>query len=214
MLPGRLTPTLRKELGATSSTDVLVGIVGRIDPPKQIDTLLRAAAATGNHDIRVAIVGGRLAGSQGYVDELERLGAELLGDRITRAGVRADIPAVMRALDVLVNTSTAEAFGLTLLEAQATATPVVATRAGGAPEFVLDGATGLLVEPGNPIALASALTTLAEDPALRRRLGEGARTHVERNYTQEDHADRLTSLYRAMARPVRADPAGGEAAGG
>ncbi len=78
-----------------------------------------------------------------------------------------DVPDTLRALDVLVNTSVAEPFGLSVLEAQASGVAVVGTRAGGIPDFVFDGDNGLLVPSGDADALAKALDRLVTDPEWR-----------------------------------------------
>ena len=75
----------------------------------------------------------------------------LLGDRARFVGPVDDVPGVLRSLDVLVNASASEPFGLSVLEAQASGVPVIGTDAGGIPEFVTDGETGLLVAPGGPM---------------------------------------------------------------
>ncbi len=82
--------------------------------------------------------------------------ARLLGDRVRFVGPTDDVPAVMRRLDVLVNASRAEPFGLTVLEAQACGVAVVASAAGGIPEFVHDGINGLLFSPGDETSLTQA----------------------------------------------------------
>ena len=78
---------------------------------------------------------------------------------------------MLRSLDVLVNASASEPFGLSVLEAQACGVPVIGTDAGGIPEFVTDGETGLLVAPGQPDALAAGLEpACSATPGLRHDL--------------------------------------------
>ena len=97
---------------------------------------------------------------------------------MTFAGRRADVPDVLRCLDVLVNASDAEPFGRSVLEAQASGVAVVGTDAGGIPEFVDSDVTGLLVPPGVPAALRAALARVLADAepagaAGRRRAPAG-----------------------------------------
>jgi len=96
---------------------------------------------------------------------------------------QAGLPQYLRAADVLVMPTIAQdALGRTAVEAMAAAKPVVASRLGGLPFTVVDGATGLLFEPGNAEDLATKLTTLLDDADLRRRLGEAGRRRFEEHY--------------------------------
>ncbi len=76
--------------------------------------------------------------------------------------------------------------------------PVVSTRVGGVPEVVLDGETGILVEPGDSEQLAQAILTLIENPALRRQMGKRGREHVLANYRWEDNAALMENLYQRI----------------
>ncbi|MCW5772324.1 MAG: glycosyltransferase [Rhodospirillaceae bacterium] len=87
------------------------------------------------------------------------------------------------AADMMLNCANAEAFGQTLLEAAACALPIVATRVGGITDTVIDGANGILVDPGDAEGLAAGCRRLAADPQLRRRLGRRGRRHAERHFT-------------------------------
>ncbi len=105
-------------------------------------------------DARLVVVGDVGVRTSDYAHQLESRAADLLGSRVRFVGRRDDIPDVLRALDILVNASSAEPFGRSVLEAQATGLSVIGTRDGGIPEFVADGETGLLVEPGDVVGLA------------------------------------------------------------
>src|SRR4029079_5219080 len=94
------------------------------------------------------------------------------------AGTRRDIPGVLHAMDVFVLPSLYEGFGIAILEAMAAGKAVVATRVGGIPEFVVPGETGLLVEPGNAMALAEAIGCLLRDPEQARHMGNRGRMRV------------------------------------
>ncbi|MFQ5695850.1 MAG: glycosyltransferase, partial [Terriglobia bacterium] len=95
---------------------------------------------------------------------------------------------------VFVLPSTGEGFGIVFLEAMAHAKPVVAARSGGTPEVVVDGETGLLVEPGDGRALQAALTRLFADTDLRRQMGGTGRRRLEENFTFAHFRQRLTGL--------------------
>jgi glycosyltransferase involved in cell wall biosynthesis len=202
--PGPVDARVRADLGAAPEVP-LVGIVGRVDPRKQVDVVVRAVAQLpASLQARLVVVGASQLAPPEYVAGLRRLAHELLGERVRFVGARADVPDVLRALDVLVNASVAEPFGLTLVEAQACGIPVVATRSGGAPEIVDDGVTGRLVPPGDPGGLAGVLTGLLGDPARRREMGRHARRHAERDHDIERQADRMVAIYGELAsRPPR-----------
>jgi glycosyltransferase involved in cell wall biosynthesis len=116
---------------------------------------------------------------------LRALAADLgLADRVQLLGMRDDVPDLLRHADVLVHPATwGEAFGLTVAEGMASGCGVIATRTGGIPEIVTDGEDGLLVPPGDEIALAEAIDRLAFDPALRARLAAAGRRTVERAFS-------------------------------
>ncbi len=92
-----------------------------------------------------------------------------------------------------------EPFGLPVVEAMAAGRPVVASRAGGIPELVADGRTGLLVEPGDPLALADALLTLLADPERARAMGAAGRKDAVAHWTWQRAADRLCAVYGSLA---------------
>ncbi|ROR03437.1 glycosyltransferase family 4 protein [Desulfosoma caldarium] len=117
-----------------------------------------------------------------------------------------EMPAMYRAADIVVYPSRFdEPFGLVMLEAMATARPVVVSRAGGMPEVVQDGVSGLVVPMGDHEALAEAVLSLLRDPALAKSLGERGRHEVERAFTKELMVARTLSLYRRVLdwRPMR-----------
>lgn len=97
--------------------------------------------------------------------------------------------------DLVINPSLSEAFGMTLVEAMATQTPVIATTIGGMPEIVDDGVTGLLVNPGNPQAIAKAAIELISDPDRARAMGIAGRKKVDRRYCWSKIAESLIDCY-------------------
>jgi glycosyltransferase involved in cell wall biosynthesis len=108
--------------------------------------------------------------------------------------------ALYRLADLVVVPSVIpDALSRVLLEAMTAGRAVVATRVGGTPELVVHGQTGLLVERGAPDALAGAIVSALEDPALRQALGEGARRHVTGRFGADASLDRLLALYTAVA---------------
>ena len=99
-----------------------------------------------------------------------------------------------------------EPFGIPVIEAMAAGLPVVATRAGALPEVVVDGETGILVERGDTLGLAAAISRLLSDPQLRRRMGNAGRERVKRLFTWERSVARLQGLYDGILRDAAATP--------
>lgn len=184
---------LRRELGVPDST-LLVGTVGRLVPIKGYTYLLHAvrevADAVGG-SLAVVVVGD---GPLRQVLEVEADHARI-GHLIKFLGWRSDVAQVYSDLDVFVQPSLNEGTPVSLIEAMAAGTPVVATRVGGVPDVVDDGCSGLLVPARDPSALAQAIVRLWRDPALRQRMGDDARRRVQPGYDISDLVARLQALY-------------------
>jgi len=170
---------------------IAVGYVGRLDTEKGIYELAAAwpeiAAAVPNAHLVVAGTGAGAASLQPL-------------PRVSLLGFRADVPAVMRALDLLVVPSRTEAFGLAAAEALAAGVPVVATRVGGLPEVVHDGVHGVLVPPLDPEGLASAVIALCNDPGRRIALGTAGTGHVADRFSWERTLDAYEALLERVVR--------------
>jgi glycosyltransferase involved in cell wall biosynthesis len=187
----RAREALRAELGIPSDA-LLVTLVARLVPIKRVDRFLRVARHL--DDPQFLIVGdGELR------EELQRSPDALaLGDRLTWAGFRRDMPAVCFASDVMVQTSDNEGTPVALIEAQAAEAAVVSTRVGGTPTVVVDGETGWLVEPDDVEGFASRVAALVQDPGSRVRMGaEGRRRALER-FGLESLVHRIDDLYRGL----------------
>jgi len=175
--------------------------VARLDYHKGIDTVIRALPA-----IRAAVPTVRyaVAGIGSRRSALEALARELgVEDSVRLLGFVGDeeLPALYNAADVFVLASRrydllVEGFGIAIVEASASALPVIASRSGGIPEAVRDGETGVLVDPDNPAAVAAAAIRLLGDEALRRRMGAAGRSAVERHYNWDRVAADLMEIDR------------------
>lgn len=129
-----------------------------------------------------------------------------LGSRVQFAGglPHEQMAQALHELDVFVAPSRRESFGVSVLEASACALPVVASAVGGLPEVVHHGVTGLLVPPANVAALAAALTTLADDAALRLSMGRAGRQMVQAHYAWPACVAQMMAVYdQVLAAPVR-----------
>lgn len=184
---------MRQALGA--GEDVLVvGTVARLDPVKDLATLIDAVAhLSAERRVQAVIVGDG--------PELATLRQAAARHGITQAvtflGHQDNAREWLAGFDVFVNCSTSEGVSLTILEAMAAARPVVATAVGGTPE-VLDDTCGRLVPPQNAAALASAVRALAHDPALRAALGREARRRVEARFTIDRMVETYADTYGAL----------------
>ena len=176
--------------------------VGRFEARKGIDTLLAALPG-----VLAAVPGAtcRLVGRDfdGFWER--RFWAENPGVERARVDFAGPVDApVLRAAyrecDVFVAPSRYESFGLIYAEAMAWGKPVIGCRAGGIPEVVLDGETGLLVAPGDCDGIRSALIQLLQDPILRRRLGQAGRIRVRDCFSRARLAQRSAALYAGVVK--------------
>lgn len=191
---------LREELGIDPDSRIVL-TVSVLRSGKGMPDLLSAIArlVAAGEDVTLL-----LAGDGPLHEELERrLGAEELRDRVHLLGFRRDVPSLLATADVFALPSRWDALPTALLEAMAAGLPVVATETGGIPEIVEDGVSGLLVPPGDPGRLAEALERILGDPVLARRLGEGARERVRRDFSRERWCERLSALYETLAQDER-----------
>jgi glycosyltransferase involved in cell wall biosynthesis len=165
-----------------SSEALRVLFAGTYGQRKGTPDLLRAVRRTLDAGVRVELV---LAGKEEYGGEeaeLRSLASELeLNGAVKFAGVvgRQRLAELYTEADAFCLPSERDGVPMALLEAMAAALPVVATRVGGIGDLVVDGETGVLVEPGDPGAVADALAALARSADLRRRLGDAGRARVE-----------------------------------
>lgn len=167
-----------------------LGYVGGLQPYKGLGDLAAAM------DDVAADCHLLVAGDGPARDRLERR----FGDAATFLGAvpYEQVPALYHEFDAFVLPSHTEGLPRVVLEAQATATPVVATRVGGVPEVIEDGETGLLCEPRDPGSLAGAIGRLADDPPLRERLAENGRSAVEASYSWDALYERYEEYLTAV----------------
>ena len=196
---------LREELGIAPEV-LLVGSVGNVRPAKDYQTLLRTAhrvKAVMGPKVKFVVAGQR---TRPLFDELESLQRELeLEDTVEFLGFRDDIPELLRALDLLLLSSSHEGFSLVVVQAMATGLPVVSTRCGGPEEIFADEREGLFCPPGDPEALAAGILRLKRDSAGRRNMGEKGRNTAERHFSVGAMVRAYESLYRQLVR-VKVEP--------
>lgn len=186
--------TVRAELGLDEDT-ILVGTIARLDPVKDLGSLIDAVAQLSPaHDVRLLVVGDG--------PERERLTARAqasaAADRIRFLGRRDDARRWLAGCDVYVNCSISEGVSLTILEAMAAGLPVVVTGVGGTPEVVTPDC-GVLVPARDTAALARAIASLAADASRRRALGAAGRRRVESAFSLDRMVARYRDVYQGAA---------------
>jgi glycosyltransferase involved in cell wall biosynthesis len=168
-------------------------VVARLCADKDLATLLHATAhvIAASPRFRLWIAGDGPEGPA--LRELaNRLG---LADAVRFLGQVRDVPALLGQARMFVLSSVSEGVPLTLLEAMASGLPCVATRVGGIPEVLHDGADGLMIEPREPAALASALLRLHADDELANRLGQAGRRRVVEQFDVRRMVERYEQIY-------------------
>ena len=175
--------------------------VGRINPLKDLDTLLRAAALVHRErpDIQFRLYGSATAEDEPYHRAMLALRAELgLEDAVVFAGYVSNPQAAFNEGDVVVLSSISEAFPFCILEAMLCGKPVVATAVGGVPEEI-EGC-GITVEPRNPREMAEAVLALMNDPARCAALGRAAREKAVQDFSAQQSARNHYSTYLRLFR--------------
>jgi glycosyltransferase involved in cell wall biosynthesis len=195
----------RQQLGINPE-DKVVFYVGRFDPRKGIETLVRAVGHSqlrGKEKLKLIIGGGSRPGeSDGRErDRIEKIVGELgMSDFTTFPGRISDeiLPAYYAAADVCVVPSHYEPFGLVAIEAMASGTPVIASDVGGLQFTVIPEETGLLAPPQDDAAFATAIDRILSNPDWRDQLGKQARARVESKFSWDGVAHQLSDLYTKL----------------
>jgi glycosyltransferase involved in cell wall biosynthesis len=200
---------LRTQLGIPSGR-ALVGIVGRLQPWKGQDRFLRCLAdlCARGHNVHGLVVGGDAGNfSPGFELSLHRLVSELgLEQRVTFTGQVAEPGPYFQLMDVSVNASQVEPFGIVVLEAMARGVPVVAFDAGGPAEILESGQTGLLVPLGDEHGLSEALSRLLSNEQLRRDLAAAGQKRFLADFTAKRMTEKLTAELETRSPSVRRGP--------
>jgi glycosyltransferase involved in cell wall biosynthesis len=187
---------MQQTLGVSAQTRV-IGSVGRLNWTKDQASLIRAFGIVCRQvpDALLLLIGdGELRA------QLQQCAiAEGLGGRVRFLGDRSDVHELLPGLELFAMSSLSEGYSMALLEASATALPIVATAVGGNGEIVRDGVSGCLVPASDPVALAAAIAALLGDPVRARALGTAARAWVETEGSLETMARRYDAIYRGLA---------------
>jgi glycosyltransferase involved in cell wall biosynthesis len=196
---------LRRVWGLSEDA-LIVGVTSQLEEKKGHTLLLDALARLDTRRLHLAVV-GRGAHESALRRRVRALG---LCEQVHFLGFSRDLPRLLRSFDFFALPSLSEGFPNTLVEAMATGLACIATDLACIPEILVHGQNGLLVRPGDPAELASALSALMADASLRRSLGEAARACVVEHFDLEGSADRFVAHVTKIAgsrtrcpRPVR-----------
>jgi D-inositol-3-phosphate glycosyltransferase len=185
----------RTHLGLDDGQYVL--FVGRLEPLKGVDVLIDAMSilARNGSKARLLIAGGNLDGDLAHLLRA-RVNEHRLNEMVRFLGAvdQMDLPNYYSAADICAMPSFYESFGMVAIEAMACGTPVVASRAGGLQFTVRDGDNGLLVPPGDSVALADAMHKLLSDPALCDRMGKAAISAAQ-DYSWDQVSRGILNIY-------------------
>ncbi len=183
----------RQRLGLRAD-GLLVLFAGRLEQEKGVEDLLAAWAKSTIGSVAVLF----LLGSPGVKHPVTTTG---LPPTVEYGAWSPDTRSYLTSADVFVLPSYVEGMSNALLEAMSLGLPCVASRVGAAPEMIVDGESGLLVEPGDRNALSGALERLASDPPLRARIGASARQTVLERYRIESVVTLIEAAYQAVSAP-------------
>src|SRR5665213_2790695 len=183
---------IRQEFGIGDDTPLIV-CVARLQREKDIPTLIAAMRdVVVSVPQAICVVAGE-GNEESAIREL--IIRNQLEKSVRLLGFRPDATSLISAGDLFVLPSMAEPFGLVLLEAMSLEKPVIATRAGGPIEIVVDGETGVLVEPGNARAMAGAIIRVLSEAQARDDMGRAGRARFEQLFTADRMADAILRVY-------------------
>jgi len=186
---------VEKSLGI-SSTDIVVGCVGRLAAIKDHETLMRSFKLVHGDFPKTKLV---IVGEGENRKSLEALRQTLrLESHIVLTGERNDIKTLLSRMDVFVLSSLNEGISITLLEAMSSGLPVVATSVGGNTEVLENGLCGILVPPRDPEKMAQGILTIISDQGKARSLGKAAKKRVKEKFSIKRVVRELESLYRSL----------------
>jgi glycosyltransferase involved in cell wall biosynthesis len=182
----------------------VIGVVGNIREWKGQETLVRATAILKKKypEIRCVLVGDRGNGPNEYGDRLDRIAKELnVTDSIVHAGFQRNAIDYMEWMDVVTHTSIhPEPFGIVTLEAMSRSKPLVSTTIGGPAEVVVNGESGLLVDPGKPEDLAAAVDRFLGDPEYARLTGKRGYERMASSFSMKQSIDKTMAVYAEILR--------------
>lgn len=191
----------QRERFGVSPDHILVGVVGRLSPEKGHLYFVEALALASKKCDKIrAIFVGDGQERDFLANAIQRMG---LNDKVLFAGYQEEVSSFYHACDMICLPSLSEGMPNAALEAMMFAKPVVASNVGGIPEVVLDGKTGYLVKPMDPIELADALLRLVIDPVKRNELGQAGKKRVESEFNPRVRTQKVLQIYQNLVSTAR-----------
>ncbi len=189
---------IRQEMGI-SDQELLIVAAGHFGEEKGIDLCLEAVGRALDTEppvaSRMAVMG---TGAPHRIEWMHRVGREWLGERVSFLGQRSDPERIFAAADLVVHAPRLEAFGLVVVQAMACGVAVVAAAVGGLPEIVVDGETGVLAPPEDPMATAPLIRALLDSASRREGMAQAALQRARTEYTADRFAARHRALYDGL----------------
>ncbi|QEP42556.1 glycosyltransferase family 1 protein [Ectothiorhodospiraceae bacterium BW-2] len=190
---------LRQQLGARHRTTLLIGLVGRMERNKGQHLFIEAIEqlVQEGQPVHATLIGPAM--NLAYQQQLQQQSQRgQLSSCITLFGSHPNPIELMAAFDVVVLTSEMETFGLVLIEAMRAGVAVIGTHAGGVPEIIDDGVTGLLFTPNDVGQLTAQLRRLLDDPPLRQQIAAAGQAKADAEFAEPLHYERLLNHYRQL----------------
>ena len=175
---------------------LIIGSVGRLHPVKGYDLLIRALAKLPNKNIQL-----KIAGVGKDLEKLKNLARELgIDDKVKFVGFKKDIYKFLNSLDIYIQSSVNEGFGLAVIEAMSQRLPIIVTPVGSLKEIVKDGKTGIISKDSWPDSLADAISNYIENPKLAKNISKNARNYVIENFDINIWAKKTAEVYIKVSR--------------
>ncbi|MHC1696765.1 MAG: glycosyltransferase [Geobacteraceae bacterium] len=188
----------RSEFGLDPDS-IVIGSSGRLEKVKRYDLMLQGFTTIFERFPNSRLM---LIGDGSLKTDLEFLAKELgIADAVIWTGFRKDVPRLLTALDIYVQSSVNEGLSLSILEAMAAGKPVIITDVGGARELVDNGRTGILIAPGSATEISGAIIELLEVPAKRSLLADAGRDYVEKEFGIRQMMESYRQLYESFLQP-------------
>jgi len=191
---------LKGELGIDEK-EIILGTVGNVTWVKGYENMIEALSIIKKKykGIKFLIVGKILNTQIGYYRRLKEIVSSFgLDSHVHFLGVRRDIPEILSIMDIFILPSLQEGTPISILEAMAMKIPVIASRIGGIPEQVIDGETGILVDPGDAFAIALSILNLLESSERWHEMGENAREIIKRKFSLQNCVRAYKELYKEL----------------
>lgn len=184
------------DAGQRAHKRLVIGSLGRLENVKGYDLLIKAFAQIDNKRLRL-----KIAGDGGELENLKKLATELcVDDRVEFVGYRTDYIKFLDSIDVYVQPSRSEGFGLSVIEAMSRNLPVVVTPAGSLSEIVQDGKTGYICKDFEIASITIAISKAVENYESSKQIGENARAFVIKNFNIKQWVENTEKVYAEASR--------------